>query len=725
MRPLCTTRRWRTSLALALLATIVVTAAPARADESVPFEIQNLQGPYKVYVGQNLTLTLVQREGAVFDPDKLTIQQNEFLEVAAKSATTLELLAKKAGVANNVALLYGGTLSVPLPPIQIVGVKNIRVTGLDPMTSLNVNDSITVEVREVRAADENLIPNARVTIDAGDSGAIKVNKAELAAGETFKLTAQKVTTTPAKLTLASNGVSRAFDVSVVDPIETIDVLNEPISLREGEKVSVEANVRTRGGQTVLASTRSDLQIILDGAAGPVDIVPPLQVQARSLGGAASASVRFEMRSTSNSTTVADDFTVNVVPAQGYVSVDRSVVPLLPGGTVTVKGEVRMRGGALDPSKQIKWSLANEADSKYVDLAPQGGVLTILRKGLVGVGENGEQVTPTPSYVKVVAAAVAPGSASVDESVTPANVFVSLADVAKFSPLNVRLDIMDERMAEDLYGKKTAQEYYVARVRLFNNLVDDESGENIGSSILAFSDSIEVAVGLEKMVDRKLKSALPRNAAPDDEKWHELTRNDLDFMLDPYFGEKHVEPMTQRTVLSRQPLVNRAQNEAVLFTTNDCVNAITYRPFSFEMVVNTVDRRDERSTRSKIFRGLNLAGSVASFVTAIGIPGSESDLPTGLEKYSHLFIPGLEKVFPSLKEAHRQNIVSQTMKPIEEIPFGSDLSRVVFLPKRPIHGLLPGHMIRISSICPYYFKIQVAVIRKDGRATIEQGAAPGR
>ena len=43
----------------------------------------------------------------------------------------------------------------------------------------------------------------------------------------------------------------------------------------------------------------------------------------------------------------------------------------------------------------------------------------------------------------------------------------------------------------------ATTYYVLSVRLFNNLKDETTKEYIGSSILAYSSSIEVAVNLEK------------------------------------------------------------------------------------------------------------------------------------------------------------------------------------------------------------------------------------
>ena len=136
------------------------------------------------------------------------------------------------------------------------------------------------------------------------------------------------------------------------------------------------------------------------------------------------------------------------------------------------------------------------------------------------------------------------------------------------------------------------------------------------------------------------------------------------------------------------------------------------------MVNTVDRRDSRSVRSKVFRVLDFIGTGTSFVTSVAVPGPGSDLPLGLEKYRNLLLPGLDKIWPNYKEQNRQNIVSQAMKEIEEIPFGSDITRVIFIPKKTIHGMVRGHDARISEVCPYFFRIQVAIVSKN--AQVEQG-----
>ena len=136
-----------------------------------------------------------------------------------------------------------------------------------------------------------------------------------------------------------------------------------------------------------------------------------------------------------------------------------------------------------------------------------------------------------------------------------------------------------------------------------------------------------------------------------------------------------------------------------------------------MIVNSSDPRYERSRRARTFNVLNGIGTLASFITSIAVPGPSSDIPIALEKYSNLFIPGLQKLLPDLRNTQRQNIVSMSMKPIEEIPFGSDITRVLFFPKGAFRGVLSDHETRISEICPYLFEIEVAILDKGGRQRV--------
>ena len=138
----------------------------------------------------------------------------------------------------------------------------------------------------------------------------------------------------------------------------------------------------------------------------------------------------------------------------------------------------------------------------------------------------------------------------------------------------------------------------------------------------------------------------------------------------------------------------------------------YRPYSFEMMVNTVDERDRRTMRSATFRAIDAFTNFMTFLTfsSTSIRGN-GDVDKILNGISNVLVPGFAKLYPDMKDTQRQNFVSMAMKPIEEIPFGSDVSRVLFFPKHSFRGMLPGHEVRISAIDTSYFNIQVAIIKK--------------
>ena len=86
----------------------------------------------------------------------------------------------------------------------------------------------------------------------------------------------------------------------------------------------------------------------------------------------------------------------------------------------------------------------------------------------------------------------------------------------FSPVSVNLDIVDDATAEDLFGAAISKNFFVVKARIFNNLDHTPDGKRTGQSILAYRDSIEVGIDLEKKYDDERKSAVPvafRNWSP--------------------------------------------------------------------------------------------------------------------------------------------------------------------------------------------------------------------
>ncbi|MGA9768870.1 MAG: hypothetical protein WBV94_07515 [Blastocatellia bacterium] len=507
--------------------------------------------------------------------------------------------------------------------------------------------------------------------------------------------------------------------------------------------------------------------------------------------------------------------------------------LMPSGSLSFTAFVISKEGATLPTP-LTFDFADQSQKQWLTLAPEGNKINIYwnEPPKPAPGSPSKDVV-RPSQIIIVA------KTDVGDSPIVGRIYISMGEITKFAPLKVKLNPMDERMASDLYGSVTSKEYHILTVRLFNNLKDEESNQYFGSSILAYSASIEMAVGLEKKFDAKSGSDFPnviskkaaeaisrqqseaaeqiarenaveygKQAAADQKKLKDAInvlsgleskasqlertvqileyeirlrgttgtelqkrfeqkreeaaqareesnlklaeviglRDSINLALggsafipqnpmDAIFSEAVVDdgkwhPLTQ-TDMYRISNQQNTWDEAIRKRIGEykpedeptCVGVLKYRPFTFEMIVNTVDRRDDRSIRSRVFKAFDLFGTGVSFITSVAVPGKNSDLPLGLEKYSNLLLPGLDTLFPSLKEQQRQNIVSQVMKPIEEIPFGSDITRVLFIPKKTIKGLIRGHDVRISEICPYFFSIEVAIIKKGGVVQVGSTPAP--
>lgn len=118
-------------------------------------------------------------------------------------------------------------------------------------------------------------------------------------------------------------------------------------------------------------------------------------------------------------------------------------------------------------------------------------------------------------------------------------------------------------------------------------------------------------------------------------------------------------------------------------------------------------------RTRILTVANGLSSLASFVTTIAVPASSNDTLLGLDQFKGLLVPSFEKLFPSLKEVQRQNIISMVMRPLEEIPFGSDVTRILFIPKGKLYGMIPGKVFRIGGVSTTGACAEVGIIKKAG------------
>jgi hypothetical protein len=400
--------------------------------------------------------------------------------------------------------------------------------------------------------------------------------------------------------------------------------------------------------------------------------------------------------------------VKVEPVSSSISFNPPVPVVIVGQAQAVVATVLDDKGLPRPDRSVIWQSDNI--SRLAIVTGGNGVAQ-----LVGIAASQDDAP-----VKVTATVIG-------EEGVKADLFVFVRDkgqVLGFSPLDIRLEPLDEQIARDLFGKKTIDDFYITKVRLYNNLRNGR-GENIGDSILVFSESLEANVSMEKK----------REKGGGD--WESLTNCDISVIrgltqLVPFNNSSNTPPVTPSTPCSfttsfpaptPAPAVNgtSAGNAttaaATPAPTPPSVSMIDpnypgrYRPYTFEMVANSHDRRDDRSLRSRALLIANSLGSLTSVITAVAVPGPSSDLPLGLDKYQNLLIPSFEKLFPSLRESQRINLINETMRPLEEVPYGSDVARIVFFPKKPLKGILPGYVVRFTGISNYNLTAEVAIIKK--------------
>jgi hypothetical protein len=755
--------------------------------------------------------------------------------------------------------------------------------------------SKTVSIKVFGSDNTTVLTGMTTALKPAKAGVVQVDPDP----QGHKLTAlavQNQDSTAVKVEVDGRERPETFTVRVLEAVASVEAAGgNAISIAEGDTFALKFNVKGQQGTALSAvglpfrspDVSPSLQPLVRLDRDPVSggyTITALPLPPGSPNPTTGTITFTAERGFNNQAVTQPPVTVSIRQKFGYITFEpppRGV--LLPGGTFTTLAVVRRKDGTPQGNYGVEYSLANSAHSKWITLAPEGNKINIYWNDpspseLATLPDGTKETRPAQVIVRAVARSAIRG-----EEIT-GEIFVRMASVSKFAPIRVKLNLMDAVTASDLYGKVLSDEYYVLTVRLFNNLRDDTTRESTGDSILAYSSSIEVAVGIEKKFDAETGSEFPnvigKGAARDlartrrdaaialanrqaqteiaaaneaQDRLEAAIRNerqsrkdaaaarekalnlrDMVFVVASEVQRLRRNPRTSRRDLNaaqnryeealaaareatyeaniksrvaqdaagetngvRASILREATNRVTVsqnITANSdpdtaiddgkwrpvnpsdfnrisepklpddlslpelpdvpdplgnigaqaapaaardaeptpvdetaegeeeedppCRGTITYRPFTFEMMVNTVDRRDGRSRRSRIFTLLEALGTGTSFITSVAVPGNSSDLPLGLEKYRNLLIPGIERLYPSSKEQHRQNIVSQAMKEIEEIPFGSDITRVIFIPRKTIRGLVRGHEARISEVCPFYFKIQVAIINK--RSTVTQG-----
>ena len=324
------------------------------------------------------------------------------------------------------------------------------------------------------------------------------------------------------------------------------------------------------------------------------------------------------------------------------------------------------------------------------------------------------------------------------------------NVTGFRPILVNVDIMGEQEVADLFGKQTAKEFITVKVKFNNNL----KGEDVvGKAILAYRSSVEVAIEFEKMYDKKSKSGeiisfnpiYNPNSNAEIERYkyaiymkkkpkNKVFDNSIIYREDPLKKSQYnssrlntphvIKKLRDYPAYSRWiplnkfedlTLINKSAHENKLnrtFEIDDKKHLFRYRPYKMQLMVDTVDNRDGRTIRSRLFKLLKLSRFIASWIIAFDEPSDGSDFPQALEQFGNMVAPGMEEIFPNLNAEHKSNILTHAMNELEKIPYGTPIEKIVFIPKKPARGILRGHVVRISEVHTSYFKVEVGILEKE-------------
>lgn len=254
-------------------------------------------------------------------------------------------------------------------------------------------------------------------------------------------------------------------------------------------------------------------------------------------------------------------------------------------------------------------------------------------------------------------------------------------------IKTNLEVMDFRTVSYLFGTVTNKQYFAAKLQLFNKLGDLKNGEVSGDSLVVSSDSVKAWVNYEVKYTggRKDVNSTRRE-------WH------------PQDVEDRSSPDL------RQPLNwDGWKPDPKMVSENGCQQIPRpFSPYTYDQMLNTVDRRDNREWRTYLVTGAQSLSSMAGFITSFAVPGGGSDFPRALEKFNSLLIPSFKEHFPSYKDQQRQNLSSQLMRQTETIPFKQDIVRVVFFPKEFIKT--GDFSARISQICRTPIEVEALVAR---------------
>ena len=249
-------------------------------------------------------------------------------------------------------------------------------------------------------------------------------------------------------------------------------------------------------------------------------------------------------------------------------------------------------------------------------------------------------------------------------------------------IKTNVSVMDKKTANQAFGSKTADQFYVLDVVLSNRVVkltgtDLKKTKETKPTLLIFSSSISLPVKLQcrYVGDKRHLPKHEKYGLEEARKWHDLSQKQIG--------------------LIKAPISNDVDEYGVPIEANQQGYYFCYRPYQTDIVQNTSDARSSKSFRERFFTALDTISNIGGFLSAThAITGSSDSF---FNQFGNTFVPALGRIYPSKKQTYRDNIIHYGMNEFETIPYGQQLQRNLFIPSQQIEGVIPGYQVRITAL----------------------------
>lgn len=149
----------------------------------------------------------------------------------------------------------------------------------------------------------------------------------------------------------------------------------------------------------------------------------------------------------------------------------------------------------------------------------------------------------------------------------------------------------------------------------------------------------------------------------------------------------------------------------------------WNPLSSQIILDSAFIRFDRSRQRDFHNILQAAGSFGSFLTTGHILGGIQPIQI-LDAYNGLVLPGLDKFFPSHGDAEQTNLHRDLMQNVEQVGYGTVMTKYLLFPSGFFRGLYPNAKTRIGTIYPYNATLSVAYVTQAGTISVQpKTAAP--